>query len=181
VGETGSVVACDLHIHRLRETHQQLKRLGLSNISLVQLDATRALPFATAFDAILVDAPCSGTGTLARHPEIRWRLRPEQLAGLHRLQLNILSNAIRRLKPGGSLVYSTCSLEPEENEEVVAEALDENSSLRRISQEEVANRFAPHLAPDVSLEALLDPQGQFRILPNQYGTDGFFGAVLTRD
>ena len=83
------------------------------------LDGTRPLPFAPRFDRILVDAPCSGTGTLGRNPEIKWRLRPDDLADLPRRQKALLANALAVLAPGGRLVYATCSLEPEENQEVV--------------------------------------------------------------
>lgn len=89
--------------------------------ALVVLDGTRPLPFARGFDRILVDAPCSGTGTLGRNPEIKWRLQPADLDDLHRRQTALLRNARALLNPGGILVYSTCSLEPEENENVVAE------------------------------------------------------------
>lgn len=100
-------VACDLHLHRLQDL-----RL---DCPLVVLDGTKPLPFRTKFDRILVDAPCSGTGTLARNPEIKWRLRPSDLIDLHRKQVALLRNAQECLKPGGRLVYSTCSLEEEEN------------------------------------------------------------------
>jgi 16S rRNA (cytosine967-C5)-methyltransferase len=106
-------VACDLHLRRLRE----LRRLGCG---LVVLDAARPLPFRRLFDRILVDAPCTGSGTLGRNPEIKWRLAPSAPAELHGLQQSILRNALGALKPGGRLVYSTCSLESEENEAVVA-------------------------------------------------------------
>ncbi|MGH9563003.1 MAG: 16S rRNA (cytosine(967)-C(5))-methyltransferase RsmB, partial [Terracidiphilus sp.] len=135
-GSGGIVVAGDLHLHRLRALQDQVKRLGLKRIYSVNLDAAEPLPFGTAFDRILVDAPCSGTGTLSRHPEIRWRLRPEQLAELHRLQVGILSRAIATAKAGGKLVYSTCSLEPEENEEVIAATLRGADSLRVVSRSE---------------------------------------------
>jgi 16S rRNA (cytosine967-C5)-methyltransferase len=105
--------ACDLHFHRLR----QLKPLG---VDLVVLDGTRPLPFARPFDRILVDAPCSGTGTLGRNPEIKWRLTPADLDDLQTRQSALLANARALLAPGGVLVYSTCSLEPEENEGVTA-------------------------------------------------------------
>jgi len=108
-------VACDLHLHRLRA----MRGMGAD---LVVLDGTRPLALARRFDRILVDAPCSGTGTLGRNPEIKWRLRPEDLADLHGRQTALLRNALAALAPGGRLVYSTCSLEPEENREVVAEA-----------------------------------------------------------
>ena len=100
-------IACDLHWHRLHDLRLDCPR--------VVLDATHPLPFSTKFDRILVDAPCSGTGTLARNPEIKWRLRPSDLIDLHKRQVSILRNALDRLKPGGRLVYSTCSLEEEEN------------------------------------------------------------------
>jgi 16S rRNA (cytosine967-C5)-methyltransferase len=108
-------IACDRHFKRLAP----LRELGCD---LVVLDGTQSLPFRARFDRILLDAPCSGTGTLARNPEIKWRLRPEDLAGLHARQTAMLANALERLTPGGRLVYSTCSLEREENEDVVAEA-----------------------------------------------------------
>lgn len=108
-------IACDVHMSRLSQM-QDLQ------IPLVQLNAEQPLPFAPIFDSILVDAPCSGTGTLAHNPEIKWRLREEHLAELHARQARILENAKRVLKPGGVLVYSTCSLEPEENEAVAGPA-----------------------------------------------------------
>jgi 16S rRNA (cytosine967-C5)-methyltransferase len=91
-------------------------------VPLCQLDATQPLPFASKFDRILVDAPCSGTGTLGRNPEIKWRLKPEDLSDLQRRQSALLENARAALAPNGVLVYSTCSLEPEENEDVVSAA-----------------------------------------------------------
>jgi len=106
-------VASDSSLTRL----QQVRRVG---IPLVTLDATRPLPFGGAFDRILVDAPCSGTGTLVRNPEIKWKLEPRDLVELQRKQVAILRNALGVLAPGGRLVYSTCSLEAEENEAVPA-------------------------------------------------------------
>jgi 16S rRNA (cytosine967-C5)-methyltransferase len=87
---------------------------------LVVLDATRPLPFARRFERILVDAPCSGTGTLGRNPEAKWRLTPADLPDLQARQIALLRNALDALAPGGLLVYSTCSLEAEENQAVVA-------------------------------------------------------------
>jgi 16S rRNA (cytosine967-C5)-methyltransferase len=105
-------VACDLHWRRL-------KQMGELNCSRVVLDGTQPLPFRGNFDRILVDAPCSGTGTLGRNPEIKWRLRPSDLVDLHRKQVALLKNAVEHLKPTGRLVYSTCSLEEEENRLVI--------------------------------------------------------------
>lgn len=114
-------VAADLHFHRLVQVGQaSLPVPGHpQNPTLVVLDGTKPLPFSQPFDRILVDAPCSGTGTLGRNPEIKWRLRPADLDDLPRRQIALLANALAALAPGGLLVYSTCSLEPEENQSVV--------------------------------------------------------------
>jgi 16S rRNA (cytosine967-C5)-methyltransferase len=134
-------VACDLHFHRLC----QLKPLGAD---LVMLDGTRPLPFARRFDRILVDAPCSGTGTLGRNPEIKWRLTPDDLDDLRGRQSALLANALAALAPGGVLVYSTCSLEPEENEGVTSAV--------------PADRIT----------------GQMRRLPGRDAGDGFYACVI---
>lgn len=105
------VVACDRYINRLESVDARALRLVL--------DGGRPLPFPRIFDRILLDAPCSGTGTLARNPEIKWRLHEEDLPRFAELQRRMLANALAYLKPGGTLVYSTCSLEREENEEIV--------------------------------------------------------------
>ena len=110
------IVACDRYLNRLGP----MRSLG---VDLVALDGTRPLPFRSKFDRILVDAPCSGTGTLGRNPEIKWRLSPEDLPGFQRRQSELLARALEALAPGGRLVYSTCSLEAEENEGVVSSIL----------------------------------------------------------
>lgn len=115
LAETAPVVAGDRHLHRLRT----MRGLGCQGMHLLVLDAERPLPFSQHFDRILVDAPCSGTGTLARNPEIKWRLDAADLKDLQARQVRILRHALEVLAPGGRLVYSTCSLEPEENEHVV--------------------------------------------------------------
>ncbi len=135
-------VACDSSAARLREFHA-------AGAHLVRLDAAQPLPFPAVFDRILVDAPCSGTGTLARNPEIRWRLKEADLAAHATRQRRILGHALNCLKPGGRLVYSTCSLEREENEDVVRT-----------------------VAPDrVRAERLR--------VPSRHPGDGFYAAVLT--
>jgi 16S rRNA (cytosine967-C5)-methyltransferase len=179
-GKNGLVVAADRHAHRLRATREQFKRLALPGIRLIELDAAQSLPFGIEFDRILVDAPCSGTGTLARHPEIRWRLKPEQLPELTNLQSALLTAALKQLAPGGRLVYSTCSLDPEENEEVVAEVLRKFPDVSRVPASEAARSISPHLAPGVDAKNLFDDAGQFHTTPGTYQTDGFFAALLEK-
>jgi 16S rRNA (cytosine967-C5)-methyltransferase len=147
--ETGvRAVAIDVSRWRLED-------LAGLEAHLVAADARTALPFRGFFDRILVDAPCSGTGTLGRNPEIKWRLRPEELERHHARQTRLLENALRVLAPGGRLVYSTCSLEVEENERVV----------------EAVTAAAP---VPVELE------GQIRRIPGRDPGDGFYAAVLVR-
>lgn len=125
-------VACDVHWSRLAP----MKSMG---IDLVALDASQPLPFRRRFDRILVDAPCTGTGTLGHNPEIKWRLRPAAIGELQQIQKRILRQAIEALAPGGRLVYSTCSLEREENEDVV-EGLDVQI-MRRIPGRDAGDGF----------------------------------------
>ena len=176
-GPQSVVIAADRHLHRLRATKTNLNRLGVTSVHLLALDATAPLPLAASFDRILVDAPCSGTGTLSRNPEIRWRLGPNDLAEFHRRQVALLSSALDRLAPGGRLVYSTCSLEPEENEQVVAEVLRGRREIRRVSGLGVA-ALKPHLAPGVNPNELFDREENFRTFPPEHQTDGFFAAIL---
>jgi len=120
VGPAGEVVALDRNERRLGLVARSSTRLGLGNVRCVAADATQPLPEAATgpFDRVLVDAPCSGLGTLRRNPDARWRLRPEDPARLARTQGALLERAAAALRPGGTLVYSTCTLAPEENEAV---------------------------------------------------------------
>jgi len=180
--ETGFVAAADIHGHRLRATRAHLDRLGLSQVRLIQLDAKRPLPFATRFDRILVDAPCSGTGTLARHPEIRWRLRPGQLDDLQRLQIAIFRSALNALAPGGRLVYSTCSLESEENESLVTQALAAPSAAQicRLTTNDVAPLLTSQLVRGLDPFSFFDSGSDFRTLPGTHPADGFFAAIFEK-
>jgi 16S rRNA (cytosine967-C5)-methyltransferase len=161
------IIAGDLHAHRLRTLNELTSRQGANNITPVACDATCRLPFSGAsFDRVLVDAPCSGTGTLRRNPEIRWRLNAPEIAELSGKQISILSNAAAMVRPGGRLIYSTCALEPEEDEMVV----------ERFAQEH--NEFAQVLlaaANDLQTET-----GAIRTWPHRNGTDGFFVAAFER-
>jgi 16S rRNA (cytosine967-C5)-methyltransferase len=169
-GPLGRVIAGDIHEHRLHMIQQQLKRTHIKNVSLAALDATWPLPFSERFDRVLMDAPCSGTGTLARNPEIRWRLKAGDLNGAHRSQTAMLRNSLAATGKSGRVVYSTCSLEAEENENTVAAVLvilGQAGLARHLRDPEIARNF---FAAD----------GFFRTFPPEHGTDGFFAAVLAR-
>ncbi len=175
-----TITACDISPGRLKA----MQSMGPKNIRFRVLDAT-ALPFREQFDLVLCDAPCSGTGTIARNPEIRYRVTLEELSRHHERQVSLLGSAMGALRKGGRLIYSTCSLEAEENENVVVEALERQSGFHLLPWKEqiekfevegtlhtgTAERFFPAGAPDHFL----------RTLPGSYPGDGFFAACLTRD
>ncbi len=162
----GLVVAGDVHRHRLRVVGELAARQGLSIVRAVALDAEASLPFAPgSFDRVLVDAPCTGTGTLRHNPEIRWRITPDDIAELSSRQLRILSNAARAVRPGGRLVYSTCSVEPEENEGVAAQFLKASGDFVQVPARPAVR---------------LDGSGAARTWPHREGADGFFVAAFER-
>ena len=170
------IVAVELHAHRARLTRELVSQ---KNVKIVTADA-RTLPIAMQFDSVLVDVPCSGTGTLARHPEIKWRLEPEDLADLGERQLAILRSAMEHVAPGGRLVYSSCSLEREENSNVVEQALVNSRDfiLMDIRQELRNLRVRGDLIlPDVS--SLADGP-YLRTIPGIHSCDGFFAAILVQ-
>jgi 16S rRNA (cytosine967-C5)-methyltransferase len=147
----------------------------------VELDGAQSLPFGVTFDRILVDAPCSGTGTLGRHPEIRWRLQAEALAEFHALQVALLRSGLENLGKSGRLVYSTCSLEEEENESVVEEVLRLVRGTRLVPVRDLMGAVDGKLVAGVDARTLFDGNGYFRTLPGERDTNGFFGAALARE
>ena len=170
------LIACDLHPHRARLLRE---RISLPNVRTMAADARR-LPLSRRFDRILADVPCSGTGTLARNPEIKWRLRAEDLKDLQARQIAILKAALAQLATGGRLVYSTCSLEPEENEAVVEAALDQSPEFSIVDCKEELQRLRQdgELCID-SIETLASDR-YLRTIPGVHPCDGFFGAVIER-
>ena len=170
------VVASEVHAHRAR----LLRGLAQQpNVRVVASDA-RILPFQREFDRVLADVPCSGTGTLARNPEIKWRLTPEDLDDLQSRQIAILRSALMQLVPGGRMVYSTCSLEREENEEVVDAGLAPNSRFAVID----CRGELEHLQQSGELAwkdlDLLVSGPYLRTLPGVHPCDGFFAALIER-
>jgi 16S rRNA (cytosine967-C5)-methyltransferase len=179
---TASITACDISPARLKAMQALLGRRP--NIHFRVLDATQ-LPFQNQFDLVLCDAPCSGTGTLARNPEIKHRITPEDFRRHHDRQLRLLCAAMRALREGGRLIYSTCSLEPEENESVVEEALDQENGFRLLPWRDQIKALenegvlhpdtAEHLFPNSA------PDHYLRTFPGLYPGDGFFAACLLRE
>ena len=171
-----NIVAAELHPHRARLLR---KLAGHSNVYVVTADATN-LPFSSSFDAVLADVPCSGTGTLARNPEIKWRLRPEDLADLQKRQIAILRSAMAQVKAGGTIVYSTCSLEHEENTDVIQEAIEGQEHFRiedcRIALQRLKSE-GELVTDDVER---LTSGPYMRTLPGVLPVDGFFAAIVKR-
>ncbi len=176
-GPNALVVAADVYVHRLKALGTTLSRLHLPSVRRIALDAASPLPLERQFTRILLDVPCSGTGTLARNPEIRWRLQPEDLSSLHQRQFALLRNALPLLSPGGRLVYSTCSLEREENEQVLDEVLRDFPDFRRAS---LVDALCPQLCDGADPARLFSADGVFRTFPPEHGTDGFFAAAVQR-
>jgi 16S rRNA (cytosine967-C5)-methyltransferase len=167
LARTASVIyAGDRSAARLRRVITNVGRLGLTHV-LPYVGDARTPPF-EAVDAALVDAPCTGTGTFRRHPDARWRLKVSDLAVMSAVQRQILRAVAERVRPGGVLVYSTCSLEPEENDAPIDGFLAEHPEWT----------LEPPPAGTVP-EAVLDG-GRLRVLPHQHGSDGAFAVRLRR-
>lgn len=165
------LVACDVRDSRMALLRRTVDVSGVRNIRLVQADLTRPLPFGRPFSTVVVDAPCSGLGTLRRDPDIRWRRLEADLVPLAAAQREMLTNAARVVAPGGRLVYATCSSEPEENEQVAEWFAAERAGFRPVP----ADLAHPAIAPD-----LVDARGHLRTEPDRHHLEAFFGAVFER-
>jgi len=180
-----AITAVELHPHRARLLQKLLRVAEPSdsarphNIQVIIADV-QAAPLHANFDRVLADVPCSGTGTLARNPEIKWRLQPSDLEDLRARQLAILRSAMTHVAQGGRLIYSTCSLEKEENEDVVEKALEENSTFRLLNVRSELDRLNSEGAltwPDI---ASLTRGPFLRTLPGIHPCDGFFAAIFEK-
>src|SRR5207237_4737423 len=150
----GLVVACDVRRRRIDLLRTTIDSTAAPNVRIVQADPLRPLPFSDRFDLVVLDAPCSGLGTLRRDPDIRWRRSPDELDDLAGRQLEMLQRAAAVLRPGGRIIYATCSSEPEEDEDVVTAFLSSHPDFR----------LAPERVPS-GLAAFTTPGGHFRTLP----------------
>jgi 16S rRNA (cytosine967-C5)-methyltransferase len=170
---TGRLYAFDVSDKRLSKLKPRLARSGLSNVHPVVIaheNDAKIKRLAGKIDRVLVDAPCTGLGTLRRNPDIKWRQTPDSLAELNSKQMSILTGAARLVKPGGRLVYATCSLLDEENDAIVEQFLAANDNFQLVPMKEI---LAEQKIP-------LEMEIYLKLLPHVHQTDGFFAAVLTR-
>ena len=169
--DRGTLVACDVRPRRIRLLLDTVRLAGSAATRIVQVGPAGTLPFAPIFDRVLVDAPCSGLGTIRRDPDIRWRRQAADLGELAERQTTLLARAAGVVRIGGRLVYATCSSEPEENEQVVERFLSSD------------DRFALlPLGPELSstLRPLVDENGLLRTRPDRHALEAFFAAALVR-
>jgi 16S rRNA (cytosine967-C5)-methyltransferase len=165
--DRGMVVAADVRGRRLALLTRTVAASGARNVRVIQADARATPPYAAPFDAVLLDAPCSGLGTIRRDPDIRWRRGEGDFPALAAAQLEMLRQLATVVRPGGRLVYSTCSSEPEENEQVIDAFLSDHPTFHR--------EPPPRIAP-----ALLDPDGALKTLPFRHGLEAFYACTLRR-
>jgi len=170
---TGRLYAFDVSEKRLSKLKPRLARSGLSNVHPVLIaheNDSKVKRLAGKIDRVLVDSPCSGLGTLRRNPDVKWRQSPESIVELNAKQISILSGAARLVKPGGRLVYATCSLLDEENEGIVTQFLSSHEDFTLLPMSEVL----------AEQKIQLEMQDYLKLAPHTHQTDGFFAAVLER-
>jgi 16S rRNA (cytosine967-C5)-methyltransferase len=169
--DNGVLVACDVRARRVALLRDTIGQAGCRHAYPVHVPTEGSLPFTPIFDRVLVDAPCSGLGTVRRDPDIKWRRHEDELAGLAERQLVLLRRAAAVVRPGGRLVYATCSSEPEENEMVVNRFLDGQTEFHLLDLRRAGR---------TDLVSVLDGRGMLRTTPFSHGLEGFFAAALQR-
>lgn len=173
MGNKGEIVACDVHAHKQELIRQNARRLGIEIITPVVADAAAlTVEEHGTFDRILLDAPCSGFGVIRRKPDLKWQKTANDVKQIAELQFELLDRVSRLLKPGGLLVYSTCTIEPQENQQIVEKFVATHPDF------ELDSSLADDLPEAVS--ALADQAGFIQILPHQFQSDGFFISRLKR-
>lgn len=170
MADEGKIWACDAKASRLKKLKENAQRLQLKSIQICTGDSRNFSQFTNSADSVLLDAPCSGLGTLHRRPDIRWRITPETVHELSILQGELLEQAATWVKPGGVLVYATCTLHPQENEGVIQPFLERHPHWQ----------IEPPV-PHSPLSAFSMPQGWIKVLPHQHQMDGFFMVRLKLD
>jgi 16S rRNA (cytosine967-C5)-methyltransferase len=171
MNNAGLLIACDVRRRRVELLRRTLVTARVLDVRIVQSDLLHPLPFSQPFDSVIVDAPCSGLGTLRRDPDIRWRRREGDLPALAAAERVMLRHAAEAVAPGGRLIYATCSSEPEENDAVVTAFLAERPGFVRLDARDAAPRLP---------SAVVDEQGFLRTEPPLHGLEAFFGAVFQR-
>lgn len=175
---TGRLYAFDVNEKRLAGLTPRMRRAGLSNVHPIAIKSerdTRVKRLAGKFDRVLVDAPCSGTGTLRRNPDLKWRMSEEELSRINAIQADVLRAAAKLVKSGGRLVYATCSLLREENQAVIEAFLAEHPEFEQLDATDILQKQGIELP-----QCTRDEAPYFVMAPHQSGTDGFFGAVLQK-
>ncbi len=173
-GIDARIVACDVRSARIALLLSTLRRTSVP-AHVVQINLAQPAPFAPVFDCVLVDAPCSGLGTVRRDPDIKWRRTPRDLVSLAAAEQRLVGHAAEAVRPGGRLVYATCSSEPEENDLVVDAFLAAHGEFRDAGPDVLASMpRGAHLRP------FCDARGRFRTFPHEHGLEAFFAAVLVK-
>jgi len=174
----GEIFAMDIHSFRLEDLRKRIRRSGVEIVRITPIrenkEITELLGMA---DNVLVDAPCSGTGTLRRNPGMKWSVTEQMVEEMHRKQLSILTLNARYVKINGRLVYATCSMMKRENEEVVETFLSENPNFELLQPSTILERYAKHGSHQL---ATLANNKYFQLFPHTHNTDGFFAAVMKR-
>lgn len=177
---TGRLYALDTSERRLANLKPRQARSGLSNVHPVWIDSendSKIKRLAGKIDRVLVDAPCSGMGTLRRNPDLKWRQTPDGVLELNQKQMNILGSAARLLKPGGRLVYATCSLLPQENQEIAENFLAKHPEFEVLPAAEVLKPLFPKDKLPIGCST---DHPWWQLWPHIHGTDGFFGAIFQK-
>ncbi|WP_017727257.1 16S rRNA (cytosine(967)-C(5))-methyltransferase RsmB [Halalkalibacterium ligniniphilum] len=175
MGDNGLVISLDLHEHKVKLIQEQVDRLQLTNVEAHSMDARKAQEKwePETFDRILVDAPCTGFGVIRRKPDIKWTKTEKDIAAIHKIQTDILEAVAPLLKQGGTLIYSTCTIDKEENEQTVRSFLNQHPSF--LVDPTLFDRL-----PSKVKEKGRGQEGMVTILPHDFGTDGFFIASMVK-
>ncbi|MGM7701119.1 16S rRNA (cytosine(967)-C(5))-methyltransferase RsmB [Pseudalkalibacillus sp. Hm43] len=171
----GEITAIDLHEHKVQLIDEQIERLGLENVQTIAMDTRKAANLfqAESFDKVLLDAPCTGFGVIRRKPDIKWSKRPEDIERIQQVQYDLLESVARVLKPGGLLVYSTCTIEADENRNQIERFLQEHPEF--VWDVSFYERMPQSVQPYIS-----NNKGELQVLPQYFDSDGFYIASLRK-